>query len=273
MKKTSHRHLFGQVIDRAETAHAVLGVERGASGSEVREAYIRLVKKFHPDMNSGDLAAERRFKRVNQAYEELKSGYPARHREPGAFPRRRQHWHRAIVIATAAALFAVSPALVLTLAAWKTVPVMAAQPRIEPATVTPLPAIGASEAVRREARLFEGQGSAASPAAAWLAPKPPTGDALPGSPIASLIQTYPAAQQLDKARARIDFSSRPEGRHTPHAALAGKVLRQARLTKRRCCGRQGSSGRKLRTSGFFLGDARKERRIQGRQTGVLDHTR
>jgi len=213
----------------------------------VREAYIKLVKKFHADMNSGDLAAERRFKRVNQAYEELKSGYPARHRELGAFPKRRQHWHRAIVIATAAALFAVSPALVLTLAAWKTVPVMAAQPRIEPAKITPLPAIGASETVRREARLFEGQDSAASPAAAWPAPKSPTGDALPRTPIESLIQTYPAVQRLDLS------SQRPEGRHTPHAAFAGKVLRQARLTKRRCCGRQGSSGRKLPTSGFFLG--------------------
>jgi len=132
------RRLFGQVIDQAETAHAVLGVERGASRLEVREAYIRLVKRFHPDINSGDLAAERRFKRVNQAYEELKSGYPSRHHELGAFPRRRQHRHGAIVFAAAAALFAFSPALVLTgtLAAWKTVPLMAAQPRIEPAKVT-----------------------------------------------------------------------------------------------------------------------------------------
>ena len=189
MKNTSYRRLFGQVIDQAETAHAVLGVERGASRLEVREAYIRLVKKFHPDINSGDLAAERRFKRINQAYEELKSGYPSRHHELETFPRRRQHRHGAIVFAAAAALFAVSPALVLTgtLAAWKSVPLMAAQPRIEPAKVTPLPTIGASEAFRREARLFEGQDSAAL--AAWHAPKPPTKDALLGSPIASFIQT------------------------------------------------------------------------------------
>jgi curved DNA-binding protein CbpA len=92
-----------------QTAHAVLGVGRGASRLEVREAYIRLVKKFHPDMNSGDLAAERRFKRINQAYEELKSGDPSSHHELGAFPRHRQHRRGAIVIATAAALFAVSP--------------------------------------------------------------------------------------------------------------------------------------------------------------------
>lgn len=149
--KNTYRHLFGQVIDQAETAHAVLGVERGASRLEVREAYIRLVKKFHPDMNSGDLAAERRFKRINQAYEELKSGYPSRHHELGAFPRHRQHRHDAIVFATAAALFAVSAALVFTgtLAAWETLPAMATQPRIEPAKATALPPIGASEASRR----------------------------------------------------------------------------------------------------------------------------
>ena len=146
MKNTSCSRLLGRVIDQGQTAHAVLGVERGASCLEVRAAYLGLVKQFHPDKNSGDPAAERRFKRLTQAYEELKADHSRGHRGPGAFPRRRQH-RRVIEIVTAAAFFAVPPALVLTFtqAAWKPVPVLAAQSRIEPARMTPLPALVAPQ--------------------------------------------------------------------------------------------------------------------------------
>ncbi len=63
------------MIDEGETAHEILGLTRSASGAEVREAYIRLAKQYHPDKHPDDLAAERRFKRITQAYNELRSSY------------------------------------------------------------------------------------------------------------------------------------------------------------------------------------------------------
>lgn len=52
--------------------YEILGVKKEASESEVRKAYLKLAKKYHPDVNPGDQVAEQKFKEVNLAYEVLK---------------------------------------------------------------------------------------------------------------------------------------------------------------------------------------------------------
>ena len=47
--------------------YKVLGVEKGASKEEIKKAYKKLAKKYHPDLNKGDASAEQKFKEVNEA--------------------------------------------------------------------------------------------------------------------------------------------------------------------------------------------------------------
>jgi molecular chaperone DnaJ len=69
--------------------YVVLGVQHGASESEIKRAYRRLARRFHPDINPGDRAAEERFRQILEAYETLvdpsrRSRYDAGHHvEPG----------------------------------------------------------------------------------------------------------------------------------------------------------------------------------------------
>ena len=51
--------------------YGVLGVGRDASADDIRKAYRRLARKYHPDLNPGDKAAEEKFKAVSEANEIL----------------------------------------------------------------------------------------------------------------------------------------------------------------------------------------------------------
>ena len=51
--------------------YATLGVAKTATAKEIKQAYRKLARKFHPDVNPSDKTAETRFKEVNEAYEVL----------------------------------------------------------------------------------------------------------------------------------------------------------------------------------------------------------
>jgi len=51
--------------------YKVLGVDRNATEREVKQAYRKLARQYHPDVNPGDKSAEEKFKQINEAYEVL----------------------------------------------------------------------------------------------------------------------------------------------------------------------------------------------------------
>lgn len=53
--------------------YQVLGVPHNASEDEIRQAYRRLAKKYHPDLNPGDAQAAQKMNEVNEAYDLLKN--------------------------------------------------------------------------------------------------------------------------------------------------------------------------------------------------------
>ena len=51
--------------------YEVLGLQKGATEEEIKKAYKKLARKYHPDLNPGDKSAEEKFKELGEAYEVL----------------------------------------------------------------------------------------------------------------------------------------------------------------------------------------------------------
>lgn len=92
-----------------ENHYAVLGLNTSASSDEIRRAYRILARRYHPDLNPGQPAAEERFKKISVAYETLSDPKKKRHYDAelegflnhdhqfgqAAFDRARRHTQRA----------------------------------------------------------------------------------------------------------------------------------------------------------------------------------
>lgn len=70
--------------------YAILGVKRDAAEKEIRSAYRRLARKYHPDVNPGNKEAEEKFKDISEAYEVLSDK-----EKRAKYDRFGEHWRQA----------------------------------------------------------------------------------------------------------------------------------------------------------------------------------
>src|SRR3989337_3593682 len=51
--------------------YEIIGVKRDASQEDIKKAFRKLARKYHPDLNPGDKSSEHKFKEINEAYSVL----------------------------------------------------------------------------------------------------------------------------------------------------------------------------------------------------------
>lgn len=66
-----------------QRAYSVLGVDASASEKDVKAAFRKLAKQYHPDANPGSKEAEEKFKEINEAHDVIKNGEPEPAFSPG----------------------------------------------------------------------------------------------------------------------------------------------------------------------------------------------
>ena len=64
------------MADEKRDYYEVLGVDKSASEDELKKAYRKMAKKYHPDLNPGDEYAAQRMNEINAAYEQIKNPQP-----------------------------------------------------------------------------------------------------------------------------------------------------------------------------------------------------
>lgn len=72
--------------------YATLGVSRNASDEQIKQAYRKLARKFHPDVNPNNKQAEARFKEINEAYQVLSD--PDKRKQYDRFGQDWQHYQQ-----------------------------------------------------------------------------------------------------------------------------------------------------------------------------------
>jgi hypothetical protein len=71
-------------MDSGKDYYKILGVNSDASEREIKSAYRRLARKYHPDLNPRRKSAERRFKELQEAYSALSRPHSLRQSDPSA---------------------------------------------------------------------------------------------------------------------------------------------------------------------------------------------